>query len=118
MNIIKFHRPTLTPLPGFARFSDLQDELDRLFAAPFSGAAHDAAWTPVLDVYEDKENFVVKAELPGLKREEIEVSFQDDTLTISGELIPEPGTVGLFVLGAMIVGGAVAPRYRLPNIQN
>jgi HSP20 family protein len=86
MNIIKFHRPSLPlPLPGFARFTDLQDELDRLFGAPFSGAARETAWTPALDVYEDKENFVVKAELPGLKREEIEVSFQDDTLTISGE---------------------------------
>jgi hypothetical protein len=34
-------------------------------------------------------------------------------LTISGEQIPEPGTIGLFVLGAMMVGGSVIPRHRL-----
>jgi hypothetical protein len=39
-------------------------------------------------------------------------------LTISGELIPEPGTIGLLVLGAVIVGGAVLPRYRLATIQS
>lgn len=88
MNIIKFHRPTLTPLPGFARFADLQDEIDRLFDSPFAALTRDgqnAVWSPALDVYENKENFVVKAELPGLKREEIEVSFHEGTLTISGE---------------------------------
>jgi hypothetical protein len=39
-------------------------------------------------------------------------------LTISGELIPEPGTIGLLILGAVIVGGAVVPRYRVSTIQS
>ena len=42
-------------------------------------------WVPALDVYEDKDNLTVKAELPGMKREEIEVSLHDGALTISGE---------------------------------
>jgi HSP20 family protein len=57
----------------------LQDELERLFASPL------ADWAPVLDVYEDKDNFVVQTELPGLKREDINVSLQDGVLVISGE---------------------------------
>jgi HSP20 family protein len=57
----------------------LQDELDRLFESPLTG------WAPALDVYEDKDNVLVKAELPGLKREDIDVSLQDGALVISGE---------------------------------
>jgi len=44
-----------------------------------------SGWTPALDVYEDKDQFVVKAELPGMKRDDIEVSLHDGSLTISGE---------------------------------
>jgi HSP20 family protein len=38
-----------------------------------------------LDVFEDKDNVIVKAELPGMKKDEIEVSLHDGTLRISGE---------------------------------
>jgi HSP20 family protein len=64
--------------PGLGRLANLQDELDRLFGTQ-------AVWTPALDVQEDKNNYVFRAELPGLKREDIEVSLQDGTLVISGE---------------------------------
>ena len=40
---------------------------------------------PAVDVYEDKDNFVVKAELPGMKKEDIDVSLHDGSLSISGE---------------------------------
>jgi len=69
--------------------ADLRDEIDRLFDSPFAGLAQTtnllSGWNPALDVYEDKENFVVKAELPGMKREDIEVSLHEGTLSISGE---------------------------------
>jgi HSP20 family protein len=42
-------------------------------------------WNPAVNVYQDKDQFIVVAELPGLKKEEIEISLHDDTLTISGE---------------------------------
>jgi HSP20 family protein len=76
MKLIQCERPGLS---GFGRLTNLQDELDRLFESPLR------AWAPVLDVREDADNFVIRAELPGLKREEIDVSLQDDTLVISGE---------------------------------
>jgi HSP20 family protein len=89
MNIIRWQRPTLTPWPAFGRLADLRDEIDRLFDSPFADLTRTtnllSGWTPALDVYEDKENFVVKAELPGMKREDIEVSLHDGTLSISGE---------------------------------
>ncbi|MGH7975883.1 MAG: Hsp20/alpha crystallin family protein [Limisphaerales bacterium] len=78
MKLIQCERPGLAGL-GFGRLTSLQDELDRLFESPLR------AWAPALDVREDKDSFVIRAELPGLKREEIEVSLQDGALVISGE---------------------------------
>jgi len=75
--------------PGFGRLTDLREELDRLFESPFAELANTSrllsGWTPALDLYEEKDNFVVKAELPGMKREEIEVSLHEGSLSISGE---------------------------------
>ncbi len=75
--------------PGFGRLNDLRDEIDRLFEAPLSELARTSqllsGWTPALDVYEDKDNIYVKAELPGMKKEAIDLSLHDGTLSISGE---------------------------------
>jgi HSP20 family protein len=89
MNIVKWQRPTLTNWPSFGRLSDLRDEIDRLFESPLSELTRTSqllsGWTPALDVYEGKDSFVVKAELPGMKKEDIEVSLHDGSLSISGE---------------------------------
>ncbi len=65
--------------PTFGRLLNLQDELDQLFETPLR------AWAPVLDVHEDKDNFVIRTELPGLRREDIDVSLHDGAVIISGE---------------------------------
>ena len=74
---------------GFGRLTDLRDEIDRLFESPLTELARTSqilsGWTPALDLYEDKDNFVVKIELPGMKREDIEVSLHEGSLSISGE---------------------------------
>jgi HSP20 family protein len=87
--MIRWQRPALATWRGFGRTHSFQDEIDRLFGAPLAALA-DASelWgggTPALDVYEDKDNYVVKAELPGMKREDIQVAFHDSSLSISGE---------------------------------
>jgi HSP20 family protein len=78
MKLMQYQRPSLA-WPTFGRLTSLQDELDRLFEAPMTG------WALALDVHEDKENFSVRVELPGMKREDIEVSLQDGALIITGE---------------------------------
>src|SRR3974377_2245396 len=80
--LIRWQRPALGTWGAFGRLTNLRDELDRLFEAPL------AEWTrtsPAIDVFEDKDNVVVRAELPGMKREDIEVSLHNGTLSISGE---------------------------------
>jgi len=71
--------------PTLGRLTDLRDEIDRLFEAPLARTSEFLGWTPAFDVYEEKDNFVVKAELPGIKKEDINVSLQDGNLIISGE---------------------------------
>ncbi len=78
MKLMHYQRPSVA-WPTFGRLANLQEELDRLFESPLTG------WAPALDVHEDKDNFSVRLELPGMKREDIEVSLQDGALVISGE---------------------------------
>jgi len=89
MNIMKWQRPALASWPSFGQLSDLRNEIDRLFESPLTELTRPSnllsGWTPALDVYEDKNDFVVKAELPGMKKEDIEVSLHDGSLSISGE---------------------------------
>ena len=65
----------------------LRDELNRLFdfAFPTRDSGLVGGWTPALDVYDEKEHFVVKVELPGMKKEDIDICLHDGVLTVSGE---------------------------------
>lgn len=71
--------------PTLGRLTDLREELDRMFEAPLARTSEFLGWAPAFDVYEEKDNFVVKAELPGMKKEDISVSLHDGNLIISGE---------------------------------
>jgi len=87
--LTRWHRPEVANWPVFGRLTSLREELDRLFESPLEALTRSSqllsGWTPAFDVYEDKDNVTVKAELPGMKREEIEVSLHDGALTIAGE---------------------------------
>jgi HSP20 family protein len=90
MNIIRYHNQGRSDLAqAFDRFAVLRGELDRLFDSSFAPAFRTPGssnrWTPALDVYQDKDQFTVVAELPGLKKEDIELSLHDGVITISGE---------------------------------
>ena len=63
----------------------LDDAFGRFFGTGALGGLTGQAWSPAIDVHEDANNLVVIAELPGLKKEEIEVSLHDGVLTLSGE---------------------------------
>lgn len=88
MKLMRFNRPDAWDWSPLNRLSTLQSEINRLFEAPFAGLKRSEVfntWAPALDVYEDKDNLVVHAELPGLKKEEIDISLHEGNLTIAGE---------------------------------
>ena len=91
-SLTRWQRPTFSNwgfAPGLGRLTDLRDEIDRLFEAPLAELTRSSqilsGWTPSMDVYEDKDNVYVRAELPGMKKEEIDLSLHNGSLSISGE---------------------------------
>ena len=89
MSIIRWQRPDLASWPTVGTLFGLRDELHRLIDHPLDEIARGTqllrVWNPAVDVYEDKDNVFVKAELAGLKKEDINVSLEDGVLTLSGE---------------------------------
>jgi HSP20 family protein len=86
MTLTKWQRPNLSTLDPFEQLSQLREEVNRLFESPFGGLTQGFnTWAPAVDLYEEKDNVIVKAELPGMKKDDIDVSLHAGTLTISGE---------------------------------
>ena len=73
---------TLTRWDPFAELSELRTRFDRMFDQ-FDG--RERVWTPAIDVVRDNGNLVVRADLPGIKPEEVKIEVEDDILTVSGE---------------------------------
>lgn len=62
------------------------DRLDRMFDELWGSAAEPGRWVPAVDIYEtDSHEVVVRAELPGMTREDIQLTVERNVLTISGE---------------------------------
>ena len=73
----------------FREFATLQDRMNRLFGDAYLRRDDDVTaqgnWLPPVDIYEtDKHDFVVKAELPDMTREDIEVTVENNVLTLRG----------------------------------
>jgi HSP20 family protein len=90
MSLIRYHNPESTAWPSLDRWSNLREELNSVFESPFwSSFARPeqlfTGWSPALDLYENNENVVAVVELPGMRKEEIEISLHDGVLTIAGE---------------------------------
>jgi HSP20 family protein len=73
----------------FREFATLQDRMNRLFGDAYLRDEDVTArgnWAPPVDIYEtDSHDVVIKAELPDMSREDIEVTVENNTLTLRGE---------------------------------
>jgi HSP20 family protein len=74
---------TLSTYSPFADFGELRERLDRIFDDLTNGRRK--AWRLSVDVIEEDDRFVMRANLPGIKAEEVKIKVSDDTLTVSGE---------------------------------
>lgn len=91
MRIVRYNYPSYRSLaPAVADLSrspwtGLESEIDRLFETALSGFGDVSSGSQFpVDLYEDKDNTYVRAELPGVSRDEINVEMVEDYLTISG----------------------------------
>lgn len=89
MRITRYQRPDLNAASPFDQWFDLRDEINRLFDLPLGSFHRDTeflnSWAPLLDVFEDRDQLIVKTELPGMYKEDIDISLHENNLTISGE---------------------------------
>ena len=100
----------------FDRIVTLNRALDQAFNAAFTNGSR--VWVPAIDVVEQKEAFVMYAELPGVDASQIEISFEQNVLTVRGS---KPSAVettdngDLRVFAAERVTGGFERSIRLPE---
>ncbi|MFQ6131309.1 MAG: Hsp20/alpha crystallin family protein [Armatimonadota bacterium] len=81
----------LAPWGQFGDMRRMREHMDRLFSDIFSGRPWPMAWPaegegrPTVDVYETEGEVVVQADVPGMKKEDLEISATEDGITIRGE---------------------------------
>ena len=77
------------PVGDFAGdFFNMHREIDRLFDRLGGDLADDgttSTWLPAVDILERDDAFEVRAELPGMKKDDVKITLRDDILTIRGE---------------------------------
>ena len=81
----------MTRFDPFRDLAVLQDRMNRMFNDSYGDRRQEdhmlnrGTWTPAVDIYEAEGQLVLKAELPDMRREDIDVSVENHTLTIRGE---------------------------------
>jgi HSP20 family protein len=110
MELLRFE-----PLAGFSNlrsvFNDLFDEnIGRSFAE-----LRKSKWYPAVDVLESKDSYLIRAELPGMKREDIKVEVKDGTLILSGERKSEKPAEGVEYRHVERVGAKFWRSFSLPE---
>jgi HSP20 family protein len=82
-------RPFQQPWSPFEGIESLRNEMDRLFES-FAGSTppsgiRESVWTPRVDLLEHEKEFVLVADLPGMKEDDFNMSVQDNVLTLEGK---------------------------------
>nr|WP_325234451.1 Hsp20/alpha crystallin family protein [Egicoccus sp.] len=77
---------TLSRYEPYRNVASLHDEVERVLRQAFgSGTATAGAFSPALDVEETEDGFTLHVELPGVTADDVEVSLEENVLTIAGE---------------------------------
>ena len=90
MSLVRYQIPNSAMWPSLDRGASLRNDLDTLLELPFwAGSGRQSqlfsGWAPALDLHQSKDNIFAVVELPGMRKEDIEISLQDEVLIISGE---------------------------------
>jgi HSP20 family protein len=79
----------LEPWAGVGQVGDLQSEVNRLFESFFGnrsqGGSSERSWSPGADMYETKDELVIKVDLPGMSEKDVQLSITGDFLTLKGQ---------------------------------
>jgi len=81
-------RTAITRFEPFRGVSSLQDQINRLFSEVFDRSSDEASltsWAPAVDIFETEQALIVKADLPDIRPEELDIRVENNILTIRGE---------------------------------
>jgi HSP20 family protein len=99
MTLVRWN-PVRTAPPVASDVLGVQREINRMFDRFFRGDVDDegaltaTSWLPAVDVAELDDRYEVKLELPGVSKEDVKISLQDDLLTVHGEKKQEKESKG------------------------
>ncbi|NNG26835.1 MAG: Hsp20/alpha crystallin family protein [Ignavibacteriaceae bacterium] len=88
MAIARFNpvRDLLTVEREFNRmFRSMEDRFGLSKKEDYDEECEIAVWMPLTDIYEDRDDYKIKADLPGIKKDDVKISFSDGKLSIGGE---------------------------------
>jgi len=77
--------------PAFRGLQSLQNDMNKIFDEFFRGdnVAGDSFlnrdWNPAVDIVEHKDQYILKAEIPGMKKDDVKITLENNVLTIRGE---------------------------------
>jgi HSP20 family protein len=81
MNVVRYN--------PFRELRGLQDEMNRIFTSVTPAGDREEffgqGWNPRVDIFENKDSLELEAELPGMKQDDFDLSFENNVLTLSGE---------------------------------
>lgn len=105
------------PFNGFSNFHSLVNDF---FADGFNRSWAEASgrWSPAMDILESKDEYIIRAELAGFKKDDLNVELKDGTLTVSGERKREELPEGLQYRSAERVNGKFVRSVILPKTVN
>ncbi|HEY0305365.1 MAG TPA: Hsp20/alpha crystallin family protein [Longimicrobiales bacterium] len=84
MKVIKTRAPALSPMYELGQF---ENRIRRLFEEPFDFVTAPTTFTPTVEIRELDTAFIVTAELPGMKKEEVDIEYENGVLFIRGEKV-------------------------------
>ena len=93
----------------------LLNRLQREFGQNLDTAARDASWAPAVDIHEESARFVVRADLPGVKPADINVTAEKGVLTLRGERVVEKQDTDSQYSRVERVSGKFARSFTLPE---
>ena len=109
----------ITRYEPWSLLHQLHRELDRAReGANADGSTATAEWAPAVDIMEESDKFVLQADLPGVKPEEIDISMEDGVLTVRGEKKTEAKTEKEGYKRVERTYGTFYRRFSLPDTAN
>ena len=102
----------------YRRSFSLFDDLDNVFSGLYGGSSESRSWAPAVDIKENEDSYLVKADVPGVDPKDIEVTFDNGVLSISGERRLETNEENEDYKRVERIYGSFSRQFSLPDTVN